>query len=431
MSEVRTDNKPIRLKTTISKIQSGFWGDDPDGENDVICLRVADFNRDNFMINDMKLTLRSVSPKDKLPRILKKGDLLIEKSGGGDNQPVGTVAYFNKEYEAISSNFLSLLRPKPIHDGRFLCYLFATLYASRINIKSIKQTTGIQNIDLESYLDEKALIPPLPIQKAIAAYLDKETTRIDALIAKKERQIELLQENRQAIITRAVTKGLDPNAKMKDSGVEWIGEIPEGWEVLPLRRVLKKVIDYRGRTPEKTDEGVQLVTSRNIKNGKIDYEVSKEFVSYQEYKRIMERGQPEMGDVLFTSEAPLGEVAQIDKIEVALAQRIILFRTNERMDNRYLCLYLSSYLAKGEITSKGSGSTAEGIRSDRLYSVNVIVPDRITQSEILNHCMDLMSNIDRTIKPIEKSISLLREYRSSLITAAVSGQIDVSQEIPE
>ena len=218
---------------------------------------------------------------------------------------------------------------------------------------------------------------------------------------------------------------------MKDSGVEWIGEIPEGWEVLPLRRVLKKVIDYRGRTPEKTDEGVQLVTSRNIKNGKIDYEVSKEFVSYQEYKRIMERGQPEMGDVLFTSEAPLGEVAQIDKIEVALAQRIILFRTNERMDNRYLCLYLSSYLAKGEITSKGSGSTAEGIRSDRLYSVNVIVPDRITQSEILNHCMDLMSNIDRTIKPIEKSISLLREYRSSLITAAVSGQIDVSQEIPE
>ena len=115
------------------------------------------------------------------------------------------------------------------HWPRYLAYLHAALYAAKINTRSIKQSTGIQNLDSSSYLNESAGLPGLSEQRAIADFLDRETARIDALVAKKERLIKLLQEKRTALITRAVTRGLDPTVPMKDSGVEWLGEIPAHW----------------------------------------------------------------------------------------------------------------------------------------------------------------------------------------------------------
>jgi type I restriction enzyme S subunit len=292
-----------------------------------------------------------------------------------------------------------------------------------------KRANGITRfaIGMDTVGNCPVIFPPPQEQHRLVLFLDRETSRIDALISNKERQIELLQEKRQAVITRAVTKGLDPKAKMKESGVEWIGEIPEEWQVLPIRRFLSRIIDYRGRTPTKVDSGVQLVTARNIKNGRIDYESSREYISEEEADVVMTRGKPMIGDVLFTSEAPLGEVAQIDNADIVLAQRIILFRGNHRMTNDYLCLYLSSSVAQADVQSRASGSTAEGIRSDRLAQVLVISPPVLQQQKIVNFCSELKSSITASQELIKRSISLLHEYRSSLITAAVSGQIDVSK----
>src|SRR5437879_5625949 len=163
------------------------------------------------------------------------------------------------------------------------------------------------------------MLPTLQEQHNIATFLDYETARINALIAKKERLIELLQEKRAALISHAVTKGLDPTMPMKDSGVDWLGEIPAHWEVLQLRRVVDKFVDYRGATPTKVIGGVPLITARNIKNGAIDFTLSQEYISEKEYSERMVRGFPELGDVLVTTEAPLGEMAQIIDANVALA----------------------------------------------------------------------------------------------------------------
>ncbi len=151
------------------------------------------------------------------------------------------------------------------------------------------------------------------LPNAQTPFLDHETAKIDTLIAEQQRLIELLNEKRQAVISHAVTKGLNPNAPMKPSGVEWLGDVPKHWVVGGLPRFIGPVVDYRGRTPEKLDSGMFLVTARNIRNGKIDYEASEEYVSPASAESLLARGRPEIGDLLFTMEAPLGSVAQIER----------------------------------------------------------------------------------------------------------------------
>ena len=116
----------------------------------------------------------------------------------------------------------------------YWCYAHAAAYWVGINTRSIKQTSGIQNLDSQQYLDEPFAFPPLPEQRAIAAFLDRETAKIDALVAEQEKLIELLAEKRQAVISHAVTKGLNPNAPMKPSGVEWLGDVPAHWDIVRL-----------------------------------------------------------------------------------------------------------------------------------------------------------------------------------------------------
>ena len=170
------------LKRAIDKCTNGFWGAEPDGINDLCVLRVADFDRDNFNINLDKLTYRSVLPKEAENRFLKKGDLLIEKSGGGEKTLVGCVVQFNEDFDAITSNFVAKMTPNKNMESRFLTYAFAHLYAGRVNYPAIKQTTGIQNLDSEAYLMENFCFPSLIEQTQIANFLDHETAKIDSLI---------------------------------------------------------------------------------------------------------------------------------------------------------------------------------------------------------------------------------------------------------
>lgn len=314
-------------------------------------------------------------------------------------------------------------------DCRFAHYLFRS---DEFITDFRSRSTGIIDSRLRMYPEDFGqvctLLPSISEQCAIAAFLDRETGRIDALIAKKERQIELLQEKRQALITHAVTKGLDPKAKMKDSGVEWLGEIPEGWETLPLRRVVRSFVDYRGRTPAKSDSGIPLITAGAIKNGMIDHSLCPEFIPEGDYDEWMRRGLPEAGDVVITTEAPLAEVAQVMGERVAFAQRIILFKVNRtRMYPDYLRLYYLAASGKSELLSRASGSTAEGIRADRLRASLVIVPPVIQQRLIVEFVISKLSALTAPAEKLTTSLTLLREYRTALISAAVTGKIDVRE----
>lgn len=307
-----------------------------------------------------------------------------------------------------------------------LRYLFYVL--SQLELDAGSRDSAVPGLSREEAYEK--IIPYISAfeQNQIAKYLDDKTSEINEVIEKNEHLIKLLEEKRASLINRAVTRGLDPKAELKDSGIEWIGKIPDGWLVVPFKKYLESIVDYRGATPEKTQEGTFLVTGRNIKSGKIDYEISKEYVCSDEYSEIMHRGKPQIGDLLFTTEAPLGEVANVDREDIALAQRIIKMRGKKgKLDNFYLKYYIMSPLFQAHLQSQATGSTALGIKASNMCYLRLIVPTFNEQRSIVGYLDTKINRIDITVEKVENRIQLLEEYKKSLINNVVTGKIDVRE----
>ena len=198
-----------RLKWSKVGTVNWVWGDEPDGENDIACIRVADFDRVNFRVNCSEPTMRAVTPSQRTGRELQAGDLLIEKSGGGKRQMVGCVVLYDHDEPAVSSNFIARISPAADASPRFWIYVHAALYSRKLNYPAIKQTTGIQNLDSAAYFDTLTVFPPPIEQDAITTFLDQETGRIDELTSQVETAIERLEEYWTALITAAVTGKID------------------------------------------------------------------------------------------------------------------------------------------------------------------------------------------------------------------------------
>jgi type I restriction enzyme S subunit len=193
------------LKKLFKKRVSGYWGSDPvEGSINFPCLRVADFNFEKISYHEV-LTMRHI-PKIPLIKFLNNEDILIEKSGGGELQPVGRVIYFHSDKKMICANFIDILRPKPgLHCSKFITYFMYSLYKTKNNIKYIKQNTGIQNLDISNYLTENIYLPTLEAQQKIAKYLDEKTAHIDKIVEKQKQSMFLLKEFKQSLISNVAT----------------------------------------------------------------------------------------------------------------------------------------------------------------------------------------------------------------------------------
>lgn len=218
---------------------------------------------------------------------------------------------------------------------------------------------------------------------------------------------------------------VDMMKEMKNSGISWIRKIPKGWNVCPLPIYLESIVDYRGKTPEKVDDGVFLVTARNIKDGKMNYDVSQEYVRQEDYDVIMHRGLPHIGDVLFTTEAPLGEVANVDRTDIALAQRVIKFSGKVGiLDNYYLKYWIYNPAFQDELKSFGTGSTAQGIKASKLNQLRIVLPPYFEQKEIVVFLDSKCAEIDALSADIQSEIDTLEAYKRSVIMEAVTKGID-------
>lgn len=196
---------PTRIKHLAQPLQSGDWGDDPTGDRDVLVVRAADFDRARLRVDAARLPLRHVDSASGRQRTLLPGDLVLEKSGGGPEQPVGAAVLFDLAVPAIPSNFAARIRAYDGVDPEFLCFVFAAMYHLGLNQRSIKQTTGIQNLDVGAFMSESWAIPPLSEQVQLGAEVSRVFTEVGAFQSAIGRQIDLLIERRQALITAAVT----------------------------------------------------------------------------------------------------------------------------------------------------------------------------------------------------------------------------------
>lgn len=336
----------------------------------------------------------------------------------GEVTPLGIAAAWNQALLGIKA--------RPMADTRFIYY---ALKSVREWLPALYRSNTQNNLNAEQVGNFDIPLPPLASQKAIAEYLDRETIQIDDLIIKQERLIELLAEKRQAIIAHAITKGLDPSAHTKPSGIPWLGDIPSHWTEKPMCHFMTGRVDYRGATPKKTDDGIFLVTAKNVRKGYIDYAASTEYVGVDDYDNVMSRGRPALGDILMTMEAPLGNFALVDDPGVALAQRVIKFRPKAELIPEFSVYAMNSPYFQAQLEERATGSTALGLKASKLIELRLVAPSIAEQQRIVDYLDSGTGRIDALARRSETVVKLLSERRSALISAAVTGQINVQERV--
>ena len=275
---------------------------------------------------------------------------------------------------------------------------------------------------------------PVPVpspneQLIISTFLDRETTRIDALITKQNRLIALLDEKRQAVISHAVTKGLDSNVPVKDSGIEWLGEVPAHWKILPVKRTAHKITDGAHISPETEDGKYAFVSTRDIRGKGIDFQNCL-MTSESSFDYLVHSGcAPQLGDVLFSKDGTIGKTVVVsDDRPFVVASSLIIIRPDRSVAlSVFLDYVLSSshVLALVDLAVKGAGLPRLSIQN--LQKVIVIVPPLIEQEAIVAFLDHATEKIDTLIEKAKQSIELMKERRSALISAAVTGKIDVRE----
>jgi len=208
-----------------------------------------------------------------------------------------------------------------------------------------------------------------------------------------------------------VAKGIVPKLRFR--------VFMENWQKSPINEITSYV-DYRGKTPAKTDSGIFLVTAKNIRMGFIDYKSSEEFIAKSDYENVMSRGKPAIGDVLITTEAPMGNIASVDRVDIALAQRVIKLRgIKSVIDNEFLRYRLQSKQFQDELNSKSSGGTVKGIKGSVLHKINVAFPALEEQTKIAN----FLAAVDAKISQLTKKHELLSSYKKGVMQKIFSQEL--------
>jgi type I restriction enzyme, S subunit len=309
-------------------------------------------------------------------------------------------------------------------------FWFYWLQMRRPHLVSLGYGGGQPNLSQELLSSIRIPTPPLSEQRAIAAFLDRETAKIDALVAKNERLIELLHEERTALITRAVTRGLDPTVPMEDSGVEWLGEIPARWEVKRLRHLSPSLSVGVVVNPSiyLADEGLPFLYGGDISEGRIHAEQSRR-ISPQD-SMCLPKSQLRPDDLVMVRVGAPGVTAVVPpELDGANCASVLVIRRHPTWDSTWLCYALNSRYVRSQVEIVQYGAAQEQFNVSHAVNFAVAVPPLTEQRAIAAFLDQETARIDALIAKVRDVIDRLKEYRAALISAAVTGKIDVRKEI--
>ena len=373
---------------TPSKTKYEYW------ENGTIpWLSSGEVNKVEIFDTDTKIT--QLGYDNSSTKMVPENTVVIALAGQGKTR--GTVAITH--LSLCTNQSLCSIVTKDELNPRFLFHYLRGQYGNLRKLSSGDGGRGGLNLKIIGNIEIPA--PPLPVQEEIVRILDMFTGLTAELTDK---------------LTAELTARKKQYEYYRDQMLAFDSDVKE----MTLNEVCDYV-DYRGKTPKKTSEGIMLVTAKNIRQGYIDYEVSKEFISPDDYEEVMHRGKPKIGDVLITTEAPCGYVAQVDNEHIALAQRVIKYRgKKEIIDNGYLKFILMGSDFQKKLSKAANGSTVKGIKGSKLHKLTIPVPPIDVQKRIvtvLDHfdtlCSDISDGLPAEIEAREKQYEY---YRDKLLT---------------
>ncbi|MEG3983813.1 restriction endonuclease subunit S [Microcoleus sp. T3B2] len=346
---------------------------------------------------------------------LFKGESVLLGRKGTVDKPL----YVNCAFWTVDTMFYT-----EINNNTFPKFLYYS--ALTIPFAYLLTNTTVPSMTQDDLGNHLFAFAPLEEQKAIAHFIDRKLEQIEQFIRNKKRLIELLNEQKTAIINRAVTKGINPNAPMKDSGIGWLGEIPAHWEVVKLKFLAKRITDGEHISPKLVSEGILLLSAKDIRDKEILYDVDK-FVSIEDAKQFWLRCKPKMGDVLIVSRgATIGRVAIVeDEIHFCLMGSVILCRLKSEVVSLFIYFALNSNYAQKLLFFSSAASAQPAIYITDIAELAIPIPTLQEQNQIIDYLESESKKINIAIAQIEKEIELIQEYRTTLISDAVTGKIDV------
>ncbi|MBM6404621.1 hypothetical protein JQN72_10250 [Phycicoccus sp. CSK15P-2] len=397
----------VPLRRLIESVQNGAWGAEADEDAvNVLCVRAADFDFDRLEVDLSRAPVRSIDQRTMSRLELRPGDIVLEKSGGGDVAPVGRAVAFSHDQPAITSNFAARVRPTQRVTPRFLVYVLRSLYASGATLKCIKQTTGIQNLDTEAWLQLPVVTHEMEVQRRIADFLDDQVARIDQIITARRRQEQHTSElgqSRLASLFRRVTR----KGRLKDLLLS-----------PPCYGVLK---------PEYVEEGIPIIRITDLPaSGAIQRDALPRIPTSQslEFRRTI----LEAGDVLLGVVGTLGRpsVVQGNLAGANVSRAIARLRPQAEVPGAYIqaVLRLPEFARFTDEVTQGTAQTVLNMADLKNYPIPVAeTPEmRSLLGEVSQLDLDHASHLHR----VRRSVTLLTEYKQSLITAAVTGELDVT-----
>jgi len=393
-----------------------------DGEEEVRLCNYTDVYYNDRITPDMEFMQGSATSAEIEKFQLKRGQVLLTKDSEGWDD-IGIPALVTEDMPDVLCGYhLSILASGPELDGGFLAWLCR---ADPLNDQFKLGANGVTRYGLGQYPLKNAFIalPPIETQQRIARFLDEKTARIDALIEKKQALLERLAEKRQALITRAVTKGLNPDVPMKPSGIEWLGAIPAHWEVLPLKRVLCSSTYGISASLEPSGD-VAVLRMGNLVNGEVDLGDLR-FLDEVDRSLLLDDG-----DVVFnrTNSIDLVGKASIfrgsQNMFVSFASYLVRFRFSGKYVPEYANFVMGTeaLLCLARTLALRSIGQAN-LNPARYAEVRFPIPPVSEQSEIVRYLAEQVPAMDAIRSCVERSLEQLMNYRSAIITAAVTGQL--------
>jgi type I restriction enzyme S subunit len=408
----------VKKLSLIFKFATGFTPSTSNSEfyedGDVDWVTISDMKGKFISSSESKITLKAIEGKQFVP----KGALMYSFK-----LSVGKVAFAGKDIytnEAIFSIFPD--------DNLCLQYYYYLLPHSLI-FNANENIYGAKILNQEIIKASKLIVPPLYEQQQIAKYLDHKTAQIDKLISDKEKLIELLKEERTAVINHAVTKGINPDAKMKDSGIEWLGEIPEHWDVWKLSHAYTRI--GSGTTPESGNPVYYEGGTINwLNTGDLN-----DSVIHNTAKKITEKALtdysalklfPPNTVVIAMYGATIGKASLVN-CEITTNQACCVFYGSKIVCDEFLFYWFIAN--KQSIVNLSKGGGQPNISSEILKNIKLACPDKVEQDLIVEYIKLKTNRIDLLINKIQNEKDLLDQYKSALISEVVTGKVDVRGEI--